>query len=692
MNINKKRLTTILQDRFGFDKFREGQFEAISALMEKNRLLCIQPTGHGKSLLYQLPTILLDGITLVISPLLALMRDQLLHLNKRFNIPATSINSDQSEIENYEAKKSAKESKIQILFVAPEQLNNIEQFEFLLSLPISLIVIDEAHCISTWGHDFRPSYRQIVQLVHHLEQKNSSIKVLGLTATANHKTENDIEKQLSVDKPLITHRASMDRPNIQLSVIHAQNLAQKLAFTEQLITQLEGDGLIYCATRENTEIVAEYCRKRNINIVAYHAGMDPNEKRILQQNFITGKYKVISATNALGMGIDKQDLRFIIHFDVPGSIIAYYQEVGRCGRDGLPAHGILLFDPKDKKIQQHFIESAQPTEIDFQQIITVVEQASEPPSLMTIKRLTGLHPTRVIVIIAELVEQNLLQKSKQNGSQVYTHTAIPYHPDLTRYKNQHQIKTQELQAMLHYGDQNETCRMLLLRKTLSDNQAENCGHCDICAKQSLKTNINTENVHLISNWLTRRAVNTKAVRTNNISEGISILDGKLRSPLFINFMRNRAKNSDVQPALTNELIELIKQHLNLLTQKHPFGSVMPIPSRTWLARDQIAALIAQYLNVPALLGTLTWKEMPTNRQGKLLNNDQRRYNVSQKMTVTSQSAIPKGAILLLDDYTGSGATIKESARTLRKDAKLRQNIVPFTIAVIKWRLGNPGMI
>ena len=205
----------------------------------------------------------------------------------------------------------------------------MDYFEFLLNLPISLVVIDEAHCISTWGHDFRPSYRQIINFIHAVDKKNKQIKVLAITATANQKTEQDIKSQLILDQHEVSvQRHNMDRANIQLSVISAAGVAEKLCYLTQLIKQLPGNGLIYCATRENTELVSEYLQRAKINAAAYHAGFEPDIKRQLQQNFIDNHYKVICATNALGMGIDKQDLRFIIHFDVPGSITAYYQRSG----------------------------------------------------------------------------------------------------------------------------------------------------------------------------------------------------------------------------------------------------------------------------------------------------------------------------------------------------------------------------
>lgn len=339
------QLQHTLQTKFGLQTFRPGQLEALTTLITHGRLLCIQPTGHGKSLLYQLPSVLLDGITVVISPLLALMRDQLTQLKNRFGINAASINTDQSDAENSAAKQAAQAGEIRILFIAPEQLDHIERFGFLLQLPISLLVVDEAHCISTWGHDFRPSYRQIIKFAQALIEKKPATKILGLTATANEKTEADIKQQLAVDaKEIMIHRESMDRPNIRLKVISTSGLAAKLAALTQVLKTVDGTGLIYCATRDNTEMVAEYLSARGTKTVAYHAGLPTEQKRRVQQGFIQDKYSVITATNALGMGIDKSNLRYIIHFDFPGSITAYYQEVGRCGRDGLPADGILLYD------------------------------------------------------------------------------------------------------------------------------------------------------------------------------------------------------------------------------------------------------------------------------------------------------------------------------------------------------------
>jgi len=684
----KNQFETILKTRFGFDAFRPGQLEAICTLMEKERLLCIQPTGHGKSLLYQLPAVVLDGITLVISPLLALMRDQIMQLRERFDIASASINSDQSEGDNNAVKQDAKSGRLKILFVSPEQLDRVAQVEFLLSLPVNLIVIDEAHCISTWGHDFRPSYRQIIRLVELLEKKNASIKVLALTATANAKTQDDIKRQLTTsNREIPIHRESMDRPNIQLRVFNAKSVANKLSELAKLVKNFKGNGLVYCATRDNTRLVTDYLKSKKVNAAAYHAGFDSETKKQLQHEFTLGKYKVIAATNALGMGIDKSDLRFIIHFDMPGSITAYYQEVGRCGRDGLPATGVLLFDARDKKIQEYFISSAQPTAENFQQILSAVKKANAPLKLTDIKRLSGLHPTIVTVVIAELIEQKYLRKALQGRSQVYVDAKKTALPDLLRYRNQYQMRHQELQAMLNYGEKKNYCRMAILRTALGDTHAESCGRCDVCKPSTLK-NKKSEKAGDIEKWVSSRTVKLNLVDKHKISEGVSIFNSELRSPLFIKFMRERSQNTEI----ADELLALIKKELIELTQKNVIGCVIAIPSRTWSQRDYFARWIAEQLKVPVFTDYLFWRHMPPARQGELLNNDQRRYNVDNKMTARLQEKIPTGAVLLLDDYAGSGATIKEAARVLRAVSAVSHNIIPFLMASVKWRLGKRGMI
>ena len=471
----------ILHEVFGFTSFRKGQREALEALFSTRAGLVHPVDRHGKSLLYQLPSCLLEGITLVISPLLALMRDQLGHLSTRFKIEAASINSDQTEEENALARSAAYEGKARILFISPEQIDHIDRFDFLSKLKISLFVVDEAHCISTWGHDFRPGYRQILHFIEALENKNPHLKVLALTATADERVEADLKRQLSTAKtPLHILREEMDRPNIHLSTLHAKSIAEKLLLCEMLLQRFDGSGLIYTATRENAELVAEFLKNHHVKAIAYHAGLESEEKRKIQNAFVEDQYKVVAATTALGMGIDKANLRFIIHFDIPGSITSYYQEVGRCGRDGKKAEGILLYHVPDKKIQEYFIDAALPSSENFEQIFEAVKTAEEPPNLTAIKRVTGLHPTRVTIVLAELIEQGLLKKESLKGVQVYRCSSEALTIDLSRYTNQHLVKTEELNKMLAFAEEKDACRMALLRAALGDISPPPCGRCDNC--------------------------------------------------------------------------------------------------------------------------------------------------------------------------------------------------------------------
>ena len=694
MFIEHNSLHQVLNERFHFKNFRPGQLEAISALLQHKSLLSIQPTGHGKSLLYQLPSVLLEGMTVVISPLLALMRDQIQQLQTRFNISAASINSDQTPEEDQAARNAASAGNIKILFVAPEQLDHIDRFHFLIHLPINLVVVDEAHCISTWGHDFRPAYRHIIHFVHSLRKKYPEIHVLGLTATANDKTAADIKEQLSdKEHSVIVQRESMDRPNIQLSVIHADNLAHKLNYLIKSLPNLAGSGLIYCATRENTVLVTEYLQQHHISAAAYHAGFLAPLKQKIQQDFLNNTYKVIVATNALGMGIDKTDLRFVIHFDVPSSITAYYQEIGRAGRDGLPAQGILLFDIADKKIQDHFIDAAQPNIADFNTVLQTIQITTPAPGLTEIKRLTGLHPTRVTVVVAELIEQSYITKSSQQGKQVYHSLKKQSSPDLSRYQNQYQVRQKELTAMIHYAKQNEICLMQLLRRALGDSAEKSCGHCDVCNGKKISIEVDLESVTNINSWLQQRSTVIDAIKTYKTEMGVSILDGKLRSSMFIHFMRQRATIFQQKThSLSPELLTLLKKHLIPLKQKYHFGALLVIPSRTWTARAELATWLSQELSTRLFLDYLYWRKTPEARQGELLNNDQRRHNVTQHMTCLHEQPLPAGTLLVLDDYTGSGATLTEAVRVLRKESHFEGKIVPFTIAQVKWHLGKAGMI
>ncbi|HSM24652.1 MAG TPA: ATP-dependent DNA helicase RecQ, partial [Anaerolineaceae bacterium] len=331
-------IQTELKKYFDFSSFRPGQEEAIQSLLNGKHTIAVMPTGSGKSLIFQLAAMHLPGITLVISPLIALMKDQVDSL-ERHGISATFINSSISLSEQSHRLRGVEDKKYQIVYLAPERLRNTRFLEAIKAINISLLAVDEAHCISEWGHDFRPDYLHIAKFREIIGYPVTA----ALTATATPKVQADISKLLQLNKPTLIVNG-FNRPNLVLSVRHVLDSIHRYSvLRDSLLSQSEGATIIYTGTRRETEEVAEFVNtEMGINACYYHAGLD-NVKRIrIQNEFMHKKLSVIVATNAFGMGIDRSDVRQVIHFSMTGSLEAYYQEAGRAGRDGLPARALLL--------------------------------------------------------------------------------------------------------------------------------------------------------------------------------------------------------------------------------------------------------------------------------------------------------------------------------------------------------------
>jgi ATP-dependent DNA helicase RecQ len=351
---SNNRAIEALQEHFGFTDFLEGQAEVIEAVLAGENAVVVMPTGGGKSLCYQLPAMMLGGVTVVVSPLIALMKDQVDALAAR-EIPTTFINSSLTYADTNKRLGEIRRGLYKLVYVAPERFRSQAFMDAIADVKVRLFAVDEAHCISHWGHDFRPDYLRLKDAVERLGHP----QIIALTATATPKVRADISEQLGLTDPRFLV-AGFDRPNLALRVVHVSSEKEKLETLKQVIKTSTGSGIIYAATRKSVEQVTAKLKMSGLGVEPYHGGMGELERTRAQDSFMNGRVQAIVATNAFGMGIDKRDIRFVIHYHLPGSIEAYYQEVGRAGRDGLPADCLLLFNYADTRTQQFFIEGNHP--------------------------------------------------------------------------------------------------------------------------------------------------------------------------------------------------------------------------------------------------------------------------------------------------------------------------------------------
>ena len=481
----------LLETHFGFREFLEGQEDVVNAIVEGHDALVIMPTGGGKSLCYQLPALALEGITVVVSPLIALMKDQVDSLLEK-KIPATFINSSLGQSEMNERSDAMVRGEYRLVYIAPERFKSERFVQALAPLSIALFAVDEAHCISQWGHDFRPDYIRLKWALKDLGQP----QVMALTATATPEVREDIIEQLGLGKfgrqPPRVFVSGFARHNLTLGMTSAKGRAEKLSRVVEFATQLK-TGIVYCATRKNVEKVASHLKGEKISCVAYHAGLTDDQRTKAQTKFMNGDCGVAVATNAFGMGIDRADLRFVIHYDIPGSIEAYYQEAGRAGRDGEPSRCEVLYNYADVRTQEFFIEGANPSREVIANLYHVLRKLGlNGPIQLPIAEIAELVPATknsmaVGSALYQLERANFIQREYRQGSRTYTTRLVdPIKPldelpiDFERLDKKRERDFAKLHRMIEYAD-HHGCRHHFILQYFGDMETgEGCTVCDNC--------------------------------------------------------------------------------------------------------------------------------------------------------------------------------------------------------------------
>lgn len=688
----KERALYLLKKAVGEDtEFREDQWEAIEAVLSGKRTLVVEKTGWGKSIVYFIATKLLreqgKGITLLISPLLSLMRNQI-EAAEKIGLKALTINS--SNRDNWsQIEKAILKGDCDILFISPERLSN-EDFRnnvlnaITIDRGIGMLVVDEAHCISDWGHDFRPDYRRIVRIVQNLP---SNIPLLATTATANDRVVNDIKEQLGENLYII--RGPLMRESLKIQVIKLKDQAERLAWLYENINKIPGSGIIYCSTKADCNRVAQWLRNKGINALEYHTSLsnDKAEQGILEiereDMLMNNKMKALVATTKIGMGYDKPDLGFVIHYQSPGSLVAYYQQIGRAGRKLDTAYTILLNGEEDEEIQRYFIESAFPSQQEMGNVLKVIEDSDMGVNKNQLYKELNMSNGRIDNCLKMLEIDMAITKEKSK----YFRTPIIWTPDHERSNRVTQQRYDELQRMQEFIDYQD-CYMEFISEELDDPIKRKCNRCSNCkGEKFFNDTVERKNVmdaieflkrdYLIINprkqWPAGIIAETRKAIPKEYQNEIGRVLCNYGDAGWGKYVKeDKYIHGYFRDELVDAAVDLI---INSWDKEDGPTWVTSIPSlrRPELVKN-FAMRVAKKLGIPYIEGIIKTEE--TDEQKTMKNSYQQAKNAIRGFQVVN--VIKDAPVLLIDDMVDSKWTLTVCGEMLRKNGSGK--VYPFAIA------------
>lgn len=674
-------------------EFRDGQWEAIDHIVNRRgKVLCIQRTGWGKSMVYFVSAKLIRaqglGVTLIISPLLALMRNQI-EAAHRLRLQALTVNSTNQD-DWAEVRRALLADEVDLLLISPERLAN-DQFVTGTLQPIAarigLLVVDEAHCISDWGHDFRPDYRRIGQVLARLPR---NIAVLATTATANRRVQQDVTVQLG--EPVVVQRGPLMRDSLMLQAMHMPGPADRLAWLAEQIPRLPGSGIVYALTQRDTERVAEWLRGTGVDARAYHAGRTTAEREALEQALLANRLKCLVATTALGMGYDKPDLSFVIHYQTPGNVVAYYQQVGRAGRAIPQAWGVLLSGEEEDDINAYFRDSAFPPEWQVDRILLALGEAEDGMFVREIERAVNLRQGQIEKVLKLLVVEPVAPVARVEGR--WYRTSNPFAMDHQRIEHltlQREVEWAQMQDYLS----NRVCSMQFLARALDDDAAQTCGRCAVCQGQPVLpagvgrqaliaaqrfTRHSESQLELKKQWDLGALPMYQAQfgwRGQNVPQTLRGEDGKVLSRWGEPVWGTLVAEGKALGRFDDELVEAAADMVQNRWQiEPPLSWVTCVPSLRHPAlvpdfgRRLAAALDLPYMDVVR-------KSRQTEPQKNMENRFHQCHNLDAAFSVEAGD-IPRGPVLLVDDVVDSAWTLTLVATLLRQAGA--EAVLPFALA------------